>query len=72
IYGSDPSKKTIALGNIGYGLVGLAIIVSIWGLVNILVGTFNTAPNNAPKERFPSADFINSNGSDGNAQDSGG
>ncbi len=67
IYSSDPSKKTVALGNIGYGIAGLAIIVSIWGLVNILIGTFRTTPNNAPTERFPNADFINSSGQTFNA-----
>ena len=57
IYGSDPSKKTEALKNIGYGILGLAIIVSLWGLVNILVGTFPT--NSAtPTGSFPTANFI--------------
>ncbi len=44
----DPAEKTKALGNIGYGVLGLAIIVSIWGLVNILVGTFRTTPTTQP------------------------
>lgn len=42
-----------------WGIVGLAIILSVWGLVNIILGTFRT-DNNAPKDRFPTADFINS------------
>jgi hypothetical protein len=75
IRGDDPTEKKKALGNIGYGVLGLAIIVSIWGLVNILVGTFKTTPNNAPTDRFPSADFINKNssmqGSNNNTQNYG-
>jgi hypothetical protein len=44
IKGGDPAAKHTALANIGYGVLGLAIIVSIWGLVNILTGTFITSP----------------------------
>jgi uncharacterized membrane protein YuzA (DUF378 family) len=40
-----------------YGIVGLFVIVSVWGLVNILLNTFGT-DNTAPTERFPSADFV--------------
>src|ERR1035437_6901700 len=47
ISGAKPDEKKVALGNIGYGILGLAIIVSLWGLVNILTGTFNTK-NNMP------------------------
>lgn len=44
--------------NILWGIVGLFIIVSLWGLVNILVNTFYTDAN-VPRNRFPNADFIN-------------
>ncbi|MEJ0053408.1 MAG: hypothetical protein WDN10_01620 [bacterium] len=37
-----------------YGLIGFFVMVSIWGLVNILVGTFST--NNATPP-LPQADF---------------
>jgi hypothetical protein len=50
-------RKEIGM-NILWGIVGLFIIVSLWGLVNILVNTFYTDPN-IPKNRFPNADFIN-------------
>jgi hypothetical protein len=33
-----------ALANIGWGILGLFIIVSLWGLVNILTNTFKTTP----------------------------
>lgn len=46
--------------NILWGIVGLFVIVSIWGLVNILVNTFYTDPN-IPQDRFPNANFINRN-----------
>lgn len=41
-----------------YGIIGLAVIVSIWGLVNILVVTFNLGNSSAPSG-------INVNGSTG-------
>ena len=47
--------------NILWGIIGLFVIVSIWGLVNILVNTFYTNPN-IPQNRFPNANFINRNG----------
>jgi hypothetical protein len=34
--------------NILWGIVGLFVIVSIWGLVNIFTNTFKTAPTNQP------------------------
>lgn len=34
--------------NIVWGIVGLFVIVSIWGLVNILTNTFKTTPTNQP------------------------
>jgi len=50
IKGSEPEAKKSALANIGYGVLGLAIILSIWGLVNILVNTFTTEK---PDEGIP-------------------
>ncbi|MBU6426986.1 hypothetical protein KGQ27_01975 [Patescibacteria group bacterium] len=44
IKGSDPEAKSGAWKNVGWGVVGLAIILSIWGLVNILTNTFRTTP----------------------------
>jgi len=35
-------EKSAAIKNIGWGILGLFIIVSIWGLVNILTNTFKT------------------------------
>ena len=44
--------------NILWGIIGLAIIVSIWGLVNLFINTFYTDTNVDPS-RFPNANFIN-------------
>ena len=44
----DPDKRKEATGMILWGVVGLFVMVSVWGLVNILVRSVNldnTAPN---------------------------
>ena len=46
IRGSDPAAKSAAGYNVLWGVVGLFVIVSIWGLVNILTNTFKTTPTN--------------------------
>jgi len=52
---ADESRKTAGM-NILWGIVGLAIIVSIWGLVNIIVSTFKT---DSTVPTFPTANFVN-------------
>ena len=42
---SEEAKKT-GKNRILYGIIGLAVIVSIWGLVNIVVETFGLGENN--------------------------
>jgi hypothetical protein len=59
--GNGEEKKTEAAKNVGWGIFGLFIIVSLWGLVNILVNTFSTNPN-VPEEGWPNADFVSGNG----------
>lgn len=49
---ADSEKRTEIRGSIVWGVVGLAVILSIWGLVAILTGTFVTN-NQAPIEDFP-------------------
>jgi len=39
--GHDEEKKEKGKSLMLYGLVGFFVMVSVWGLVNILVGTFN-------------------------------
>ncbi len=56
IKGNDPAGKSAALANVGWGVLGLAIILSIWGLVNILTNTFKTtAPTNSIPQANPLA-----------------
>lgn len=43
--GGEDARKN-ARDSIVWGIVGLAIIFSIWGLVRILTNTFNTGSNN--------------------------
>lgn len=44
---SDDNRK-IAKNKVVYGVIGLAAILSIWGLVRIVTNTFQTEPNVAP------------------------
>ncbi len=57
IRGNEPEGKREAAKNVTWGIVGLAIIVSLWGLVNIIVNTFRTNTNNLPN--LPNANFVN-------------
>jgi hypothetical protein len=52
IKGSGDEGRSKAGINILWGIVGLFVIVSIWGLVNILTNTFKTTPTNQPLPNF--------------------
>lgn len=52
IAGGDPEARTKGGWAVFYGIVGLFIILSIWGLVAILKNTFGTN-NNIPRDQFP-------------------
>lgn len=50
VMAGDDDAKAAAKSKIIYGIVGLFVMISVWGLVNILVNTFglqNTAPTGA-------------------------
>lgn len=49
---SEEDARTKAGWNILWGIVGLAIILSIWGLVAILTNSFRTQ-NQTPVQQFP-------------------
>jgi NhaP-type Na+/H+ or K+/H+ antiporter len=49
---AGPDDRTAIRASILWGIAGLAVILSIWGLVAILTGTFVTN-NQAPVENFP-------------------
>jgi hypothetical protein len=44
----DEEKKAAAKTQIIWGIVGIFVMVSVWGLVNILQGTFGTAGVSGP------------------------
>ncbi len=44
----DEEKKGAAKSGMFYGIVAIAVMVSVWGLVNILVNTFGFGSSQAP------------------------
>ena len=48
---SDEAKKK-GKDRIMYGIIGLAVIISVWGLVYILVDTFGTEYTAPPNQYF--------------------
>ena len=52
----DPEKRKTLGGAVLWGIVGLFVILSIWGLVNILSNTFRTNTN-APTQSFPTLNY---------------
>lgn len=46
--GGEEGARTKAGMNILWGIIGLAVILSIWGLVGILTNTFRTTPTSQP------------------------
>jgi uncharacterized membrane protein YcfT len=62
IVGADSEDSRAAAKHaIMYGVIGLFIILSIWGLVNILRNTFMFQDNNVPTDQFPSVPTRNGN-----------
>ena len=53
VISSSPDEKSAGAKQITWGIIGLAIILSIWGLVAIIKGTFNTGTNQAPEGSIP-------------------
>ncbi len=53
---ADAEKRAEVRTSILWGIVGLAIIVSIWGLVRILTNTFRV-DNNAPINQYPVVNY---------------
>ena len=52
IAGGEEDRKKGGMA-ILYGVVGLFVILSIWGLVAILKNTFSTGVQDAPMDQFP-------------------
>jgi hypothetical protein len=66
IAGKEGADRNAAGMQILWGIVGLFIIISLWGLVNILINTFDTN-STLPTQRFPKADFVNDPNGGGNS-----
>lgn len=58
--GGDEEKKKTARDTMVYGIIVLFVMVSVWGLVNILVGTFglNNATSPAPTNFIPTNQYF--------------
>ena len=56
--GSDDEKRKTAGKAILWGIVGLFVILSIWGLVRILTNTFRT-DTTTPTNQFPVIKYPN-------------
>lgn len=54
ITAGDAEEKSAARGTMVHGIIGFAVILGLWGLVNILLTTFGVNNNNATNISFPS------------------
>ena len=54
----DENRRAAGL-QILWGIIGLFIILSLWGLVNILLNTFGTNTTIDMKNKLPQSDFVN-------------
>ncbi len=52
----SPEERTALRTTILWGIVGLFVILSIWGLVRILTNTFRT-DTNAPVNQYPQVQY---------------
>ena len=50
---ADEEKKGEAKSKMIYGIIALFVMVSVWGLVAILTGTFNLDTSTPPVPLFP-------------------
>lgn len=64
--GADEEKREKGKKFVAYGLVGFFVMISVWGLVNLLVSTFgfNKATPSLPRFGAPSAVPATGNDSD--------
>ncbi len=49
VIGSDEEAKTKGRDRMIYGIIGLAVIVAVWGLVNILLNSLGIDEASAPR-----------------------
>jgi membrane-anchored glycerophosphoryl diester phosphodiesterase (GDPDase) len=53
IKGGNPEEKAKAKSIMVYGIIGLAVMASVWGLVGVLTGIFNVSPQNGANSSIP-------------------
>ena len=58
---SDPENRKAHREGVLWGIVGLVIILSIWGIVALIRNTFNTGSNTADTRNFPTVPPIQLN-----------
>ena len=46
--GGDPEKRTEARNTMIWGIIAIFVMVSVWGLVNVLTSTFNLDSETVP------------------------
>jgi hypothetical protein len=57
VISSDEEAKTAGRNRIVFGIIGLAVIIGLWGLVNILRTTFGV--NNTVQIQLPTIPVVN-------------
>ena len=57
-YSRDSKEREQARGYIVWGLIALAVMVSVWGLVNLLRSTFHFGNETPMMPEFPSGRFF--------------
>ena len=56
VISSDEEAKTTGRNRMIFGIIGLAVIIGMWGLVNLLGNTFGL--NNAGNEELPTVPVV--------------
>jgi uncharacterized membrane protein YidH (DUF202 family) len=51
--GGDTERRTEARNVMIYGIIGLFVMVAVWGLVNLLVNTFSLQTSAPPSPELP-------------------
>ncbi len=65
---ANPEKRQTGQQMVMYSLIGFAVMISVWGLVNLLVGTFGFDSNTRPCLPTFSGDCSSASGSNADSQ----
>lgn len=63
----DGDDQKEAKDMIVHGIIILFVMVSVWGLVNLIVSTFGVGPTNLPPQQIRIGNFGNGGGTSGGA-----